>query len=79
MTLIHWTRQIKEVLSVGAQLTLEGSLPLDEIEFWRKMCGNLAGVASQLGTQEVRRVLEILEVRGEAAEGRCSWRVVTAV
>lgn len=42
--MIHWTRQIKEVL--GAQDTLElseNATPLDEIEFWRNRCADLIG------------------------------------
>jgi dynein heavy chain len=47
--MIHWTRQIKEVLSSqDAFETVENSGPLDEIEFWRSRCADLSGLSQQL-------------------------------
>ena len=47
--MIHWTRQIKEVLSSqDAFETVENSGPLDEIQFWRSRCVDLSGLSQQL-------------------------------
>ena len=42
--MIHWTRQIKEVLSAQEALeTAESSGPLEEIDFWNNRCIDLSG------------------------------------
>jgi len=42
--MIHWTRQIKEVLNAQEALeTAESAGPLEEIEFWNNRCIDLSG------------------------------------
>ena len=44
--MIHWTRQIKEVLSAQEAVeTNENAGPLEEIEFWHNRCVDLSGNA----------------------------------
>lgn len=60
--LIHWTRQIKEV--INTQHTTESSDqtgPLEEIQFWRSRCDDLSGISDQLNRAEVQRVIRILQ------------------
>ena len=60
--MIHWTRQIKDVL--GAQDSIEtgdGDGPLEEIQFWRDRCENLSGISSQVRDPKVTRISQILE------------------
>jgi dynein heavy chain len=62
-TLIHWTRQIKEVLSTN-QAESSGQameLPAQEIEFWKKRCDNMSGIAEQLDTPGVLRIQTVLD------------------
>ena len=48
-TLIHWTRQIKEVVNHQDNSELgEDAGPLAEIEFWRARSIDLSGIRSQL-------------------------------
>ena len=44
-TVIHWTRQIKEVVTAqeASTHTADTSGPLDEIEFWRRRTVDLSG------------------------------------
>ncbi|KAM9407837.1 LOW QUALITY PROTEIN: dynein axonemal heavy chain 2 [Salvelinus alpinus] len=63
MVMIHWTRQIKEVLN--AQETVEtgdSSGPLEEISFWRSRCADLSGISQQLQKPGVRHVLTTLQL-----------------
>eukprot|EP00397_Hematodinium_sp_SG-2012_P016516 GEMP01016853.1.p1 GENE.GEMP01016853.1~~GEMP01016853.1.p1 ORF type:complete len:845 (+),score=176.16 GEMP01016853.1:246-2780(+) len=62
-SLIHWTRQIKEVTTSG-QETAEGESagPLDEIEFWRARHVDLSRLHGQLQSPELQRILQVLEV-----------------
>ena len=60
--MIHWTRQIKEILS--SQETVDTSVnagPLQEIEFWNRRCEDLTGLTKQLEKPGVQRVKGILE------------------
>ena len=60
--MVHWTRQIKEVLaSQDAIETSENAGPLEEIEFWRNRCQDLSGISEQLQKQGVLRVQNVLE------------------
>lgn len=71
-SLIHWTRQIKEVVSTqqdsssagggGQGQESESAGPLDEIEFWRARDVDLSRLHKQLQSPELQRVLEVLEV-----------------
>ncbi|XP_031567025.1 dynein heavy chain 2, axonemal-like, partial [Actinia tenebrosa] len=61
--MIHWTRQIKEVLSSQDNFeTAENSGPLEEIEFWRSRCADLSGISEQLDKPGVMRIQSILEL-----------------
>ncbi|XP_030837708.1 dynein heavy chain 2, axonemal [Strongylocentrotus purpuratus] len=60
--MVHWTRQIKEVLaSQDAIETSENAGPLEEIQFWRSRCQDLSGISEQLQKDGVLRVQAILE------------------
>ena len=62
MIIIHWTRQIKEVLSGQESLdSMEGNGPLDELEFWRARCEDLSGLTKQLDQPGVQQVVTILQ------------------
>ena len=62
MIMIHWTRQIKEVLSSqNAFEDAENLGPLEEIEFWRNRCDDLSGISKQLDKDGVKRITAILE------------------
>ena len=61
--MIHWTRQIKEVLSSQDALqTAENSGPLEEIEFWKNRCADLSGISQQLDKPGVKRITHCLEL-----------------
>ena len=59
--MIHWTRQIKEVLnSQHALETSENAGPLEEIEFWRSRSEDLSGISDQLvkpGVTDIQAIL----------------------
>ena len=62
VVVIHWTRQIKEVLT--SQETMESSDssgPLEEIEFWRARCEDLSGLTTQLDQPGVLKVVKIIQ------------------
>ena len=60
--MIHWTRQIKEVLAnQEAMETADSSGPLEEIEFWRSRCEDLSGLTTQLDKPGIVRVVKIIE------------------
>ena len=47
--MIHWTRQIKEVLNAQEALeTAESTGPLEEIDFWNNRCIDLSGLHNAL-------------------------------
>lgn len=59
--MIHWTRQIKEVLSAQESVeTGENLGPLEEIEFWHNRCMDLSGISKQLVKQGVKHIESIL-------------------
>lgn len=61
--MIHWTRQIKEVLSSQDALqTSENAGPMEEIEFWKNRCADLSGISSQLDKPGVKKITSILEL-----------------
>ena len=60
--MIHWIRQIKEVLnSQDAYETSENAGPLEEIEFWKSRCEDLSGISDQLSKAGVKQIQETLE------------------
>ncbi|CEL98551.1 unnamed protein product [Vitrella brassicaformis CCMP3155] len=70
-TLIHWTRQIKEVTAQqdasrgGGEAASMGDAevagPLDEIQFWRARNVDLSRLHAQLETPQLQRILRVLE------------------
>lgn len=66
-TLIHWTRQIKEVVSnQETSHHVDNSGPLEEIEFWRSRCEDLSGIREQLDSPAVRNIVEVLKAAGSS-------------
>ncbi|ELR57060.1 Dynein heavy chain 2, axonemal, partial [Bos mutus] len=62
-SMIHWTRQIKEVLSAQESVeTGENLGPLEEIEFWRNRCMDLSGISKQLVKPGVKHIESILRL-----------------
>lgn len=62
-TVIHWTRQIKEiVINQDSQQDRENLSPLDEIKHWRTRTFNLSFIHSQLEKPELKRIIEVLEM-----------------
>ena len=62
VVVIHWTRQIKEVLtSQEAMESSDSSGPLEEIEFWRARCVDLSGLTTQLDQPGVLKVVNIIQ------------------
>lgn len=61
-TVIHWTRQVKEVLSnQDGSHDNENNGPLEEILYWHSRTIDLSGIKNQLDQVGVKRVVEILE------------------
>ena len=59
---VHWTRQIKEVLSSQESMdTMDNSGPLEEIGFWKERCEDLSGLTTQLNEPAMQRVLQIID------------------
>lgn len=59
--MIHWTRQIKEVLSAQESVEMGENLgPLEEIEFWHNRCMDLSGISKQLVKQGVKHIESVL-------------------
>ncbi|XP_074244239.1 dynein axonemal heavy chain 2 isoform X4 [Saimiri boliviensis] len=62
-SMIHWTRQIKEVLSAQETVETGDNLgPLEEIEFWRNRCMDLSGISKQLVKKGVKHIESILHL-----------------
>lgn len=61
-TLIHWTRQIKAVVSEQDDGDPFDDGPLSEIEFWRSRTVDLGGISEQLGRAGVRQIVRVLEL-----------------
>ena len=62
-SMIHWTRQIMEVLSAQESVeTGENLGPLEEIEFWRNRCMDLSGISKQLVKPGVKHIESILRL-----------------
>lgn len=62
--IIHWTKQIKNVLRQDPENALkEGKHPgpLAEIDFWDKQADNLDSICEQLNTERIKKVLKFLE------------------
>ncbi|ORZ33974.1 dynein heavy chain and region D6 of dynein motor-domain-containing protein [Catenaria anguillulae PL171] len=60
--LVHWTRQIKDVINnQNTTETSETSGPLDEVAFWRRRCDDLSGIRDQILRPEVQQITAVLE------------------
>ena len=58
---IHWTRQIKEVVNNhDSSTSAETAGPLDEIEFWKGRAYDFVGIQRQLEGDAVCRIIEVL-------------------
>ena len=62
-TLIHWTRQIKEVVGTqdNSEQLEEDPGPLSEIEFWRNRSVDLSGIRAQLSLPDVAAITAVLK------------------
>ena len=62
VVVVHWTRQIKEVLSSQESMdSMDNSGPLEEIGFWKERCEDLSGLTSQLNEPSMQRVVQIID------------------
>ena len=65
-TLIHWTRQIKEVLTGSdashSDAQNEDKGPLAEIEYWRSRSLDLTSISSQLVRDDVKTITTVLDL-----------------
>ncbi|EKX36467.1 hypothetical protein GUITHDRAFT_97557 [Guillardia theta CCMP2712] len=63
--LIHWTRQIKEVIAGSdashSDAQHEDRGPLAEIQHWKSRSDDLSGISSQLERSDVKRICSVLE------------------
>ncbi|XP_028810290.1 dynein heavy chain 2, axonemal isoform X2 [Denticeps clupeoides] len=63
MVMIHWTRQIRDVLNAQETVEMGDSLgPLAELAFWKSRCSDLSGISQQLqkpGVQHVQAILQL--------------------
>lgn len=63
MIVIHWTRQIKEVLSSQSALDEDESTgPLEEIDYWKNRCEDLTGISRQLDNEGIIRITKVLTI-----------------
>jgi len=66
-TLIHWTRQIKEVVSnQETSHHVDNSGPLEEIAFWRSRTLDLSGIKTQLDRDGVKLIVQVLTLAGSS-------------
>ncbi|CAK4669134.1 unnamed protein product [Aphanomyces euteiches] len=60
---IHWTRQIKEVVNNQDNAhDAEGAGPLEEIKFWEHRTEDLSGITDQLNRPGVKEIVDILSL-----------------
>jgi dynein heavy chain, axonemal len=62
-TVIHWTRQIKAVVSERDTTTddEDGAGPLEELQYWRARARDLGNIRTQLNRVEVAAVVKVLK------------------
>jgi len=63
-SLVHWTRQIKNVLKQDPEGALKNGNhpdPLTEITFWKNKSENLNSICQQLTSEKIKKVLKFLE------------------
>jgi dynein heavy chain len=60
--LVHWTKQIKEVINAqNSSESTENSGPLEEIQFWKSRCDDLSGISNQINRKDVKKIINVLE------------------
>jgi len=62
--IIHWSKQIKNVLRQDPENSLKDGKhpgPIAEIDFWTKQAENLNSICEQLNTERIKKVLKFLE------------------
>ena len=62
--IIHWTKQIRNVLKQDPENALKSGNnpgPLTEIDFWQKQSENLNSICDQLSSERIKKVLKFLE------------------
>jgi len=62
--IVHWTKQIKNVLKRDPEMVLKTGDhpgPLSELEFWQHKSEDLQSICGQLGSERIKRVLKFLE------------------
>ena len=71
-TLIHWTRQIKEVVNRQEEGSdADDAGPLAEVQFWSSRTVDLSGIHEQLEREGVKRIVAVLELaKSSCVEGR---------
>lgn len=63
LLLVHWTKQIKEVINTQhTSESTENSGPLEEIQFWRSRCDDLSGISDQINRSDVQTIIKVLEI-----------------
>ncbi|KAA0723087.1 Dynein heavy chain 2, axonemal [Triplophysa tibetana] len=63
MVMIHWTRQIRDVLNAQEMGEMgDSSGPLEEISFWKSRFADLASISQQLQKPGVCHIQEILQL-----------------
>jgi dynein heavy chain, axonemal len=63
-TVLHWTRQVREVVSQQQDMSsqaAESAGPLEEIAFWRLRREDLSSIAEQLQQDQVKQVVACLQ------------------
>lgn len=60
--MIHWTRQLKDVLGTQDTPALDETAgPLEEIDFWKARSQDLLGISKQLNKPSVKKITKILD------------------
>lgn len=61
--MIHWSRQLKDVLNSQDMSGLDETAgPLEEIDFWKAKSQDLTGISKQLNKTSVKRITRILQL-----------------
>ena len=60
---IHWSRQLKDVLNSQDMSGLDETAgPLEEIDFWKARNQDLMGISKQLNKPSVKRITKVLDM-----------------
>jgi len=63
-SIVHWTKQIKNVLKQDPETALKNGNnpdPLTEVTFWKNKSENLNSICKQLNSEKIKKVLKFLE------------------